>query len=203
MLVRAAARPACGPADAVTTFKKTFGVETMIRLSLLFLVAAGALFAAILPSDAAAYRYQVLYAFCPDRGCGDGSAPYGRLHMDGAGNLYGTTVVGGANGFGAVFELTPNATRTKWTETVLYSFCSQANCADGSYPYSGLIVDRAGHLYGTTSEGGASDGGVVFELTMPNSGSPAVACPSWPNSRGARFGRGLCYIGALARCATA
>jgi uncharacterized repeat protein (TIGR03803 family) len=75
--------------------------------------------------------------------------------MDGAGNPYGTTSSGGANNAGAVFELTPNAARTAWTETVLYSICSQANCTDGSQPtYGRLLMDRAGNLCGTTELGG-------------------------------------------------
>jgi uncharacterized repeat protein (TIGR03803 family) len=139
----------------------------MVRLSRLCLVAAGTLFAAILAPHAAAYRYQVLHAFCPLKGCPDGSGPYGGLLMDVAGNLYGTASFGGANNAGAVFELRLNAARPGWTETVLYSFCSRANCTDGATPYAGLIMDRAGHLYGTTLTGGGgiSRGGVVFELT--------------------------------------
>src|ERR1700674_5667445 len=42
-----------------------------------------------------------------------------------------------------------------YTETVLYSFCSQTNCADGFEPYAGLIEDASGNFYGTTSLGGA------------------------------------------------
>jgi uncharacterized repeat protein (TIGR03803 family) len=50
------------------------------------------------------------------------------------------------------------------TESVLYSFCSQANCTDGQYPIATLIADTSGNLYGTTSEGGANGDGEVFEL---------------------------------------
>jgi hypothetical protein len=54
-----------------------------------------------------------------------------------------------------VFELTPNATKTAWTETVLYRFCGQAGCRDGFHPFAGgLIMDGAGNLYGTTDGGG-------------------------------------------------
>jgi hypothetical protein len=67
-----------------------------------------------------------------------------------------------------VFELTPNAAKTTWTETVLYRFCAQENCADGAYPDASLIRGAAGHLYGTTSGGGAYGSaftaGTVFEL---------------------------------------
>jgi len=50
-------------------------------------------------------------------------------------------------------------------ETVLYDFCQQPNCTDGSAPFSGLISDEAGNLYGTTEFGGANGLGVVFEVT--------------------------------------
>ena len=70
-----------------------------------------------------------------------------------------------------VFELTPNAAKTIWSETVLYSFCAQGgkNCTDGvnPRPKEGLMIDAAGRLYGTTYAGGADGGGTVFELT-PN-----------------------------------
>jgi uncharacterized repeat protein (TIGR03803 family) len=108
----------------------------------------------------------VLYSFCSQSGCADGSDPEAGLIMDGAGNLYGTTYSGGSAGFagrGVVFRLAPDG-----TETVLYSFCSQSNCADGSYPEAGLIMDGAGNLYGTTVSGGSTSGagpGVVFMVT--------------------------------------
>ena len=109
---------------------------------------------------------QVLYSFCPQSGCADGSQPVAGLIMDAAGNLYGTTKVGGTGGTGGafgqgvVFKLAPDG-----TETVLYSFCSQANCTDGLQPFAGLIMDAAGNLYGTTLNGGIGSGsGVVFKL---------------------------------------
>jgi uncharacterized repeat protein (TIGR03803 family) len=118
----------------------------------------------------------VLYSFCSQAFCRDGRRPQTVLIMDGAGNLYGTSSEGGAicsvrlaERCGTVFELTPNAARTKWTETVLYSFCAQANCVDGSFPSAGLIMDGVGNLYGTTPHGHA---GVVFEL-MPNAARTA------------------------------
>jgi uncharacterized repeat protein (TIGR03803 family) len=89
--------------------------------------------------------------------------------MDGAGNLYGTTLGGGNQKYyGTIFKLTPAS--EKWTETVLYSFCSQSNCNDGYAPYAPLFMDAAGNLYGTTLAGGgscsltASGCGVVFQL---------------------------------------
>ena len=97
----------------------------------------------------------------------DGEAPDGSLIFDQAGNLYGTTSQGGANGYGTVFKLSPGANGT-WTETVLHSF----NRTDGANPEGALIFDRAGNLYGTTSQGGASYGnGTVFELSPGANGS--------------------------------
>lgn len=82
--------------------------------------------------------------------------PLGGLIQDSKGNLYGTTEAGGTGcggaGCGTVFELSnPGG---KWTETVLYSFCSQSNCTDGAGPSGGVIQDAQGNLYGTTYGGG-------------------------------------------------
>jgi uncharacterized repeat protein (TIGR03803 family) len=88
---------------------------------------------------------------------GDGSLPIGNLIRDAAGNLYGTTQMGGAYGYGTVFKIDGAG-----TETVLYSF--GAAVPDGDYPYAGVIEDSAGNFYGTTSGGGANDLGTVFKL---------------------------------------
>jgi uncharacterized repeat protein (TIGR03803 family) len=96
----------------------------------------------------------------------DGAYPgYGKLIFDRSGNLYGTTGSGGANGLGTVFELTPS--NGSWTETVLYSFSSDA---DGYLPYSGVIFDSTGNLYGTTQNGGPNGNGTVYELSPTGSG---------------------------------
>jgi uncharacterized repeat protein (TIGR03803 family) len=99
----------------------------------------------------------VLYSFT---GGADGGFPgYGSLVRDAAGNSYGTTGLGGGGtcrgGCGTVFKLDKTG-----TETVLYSFTGGA---DGANPYAGLIRDKAGNLYGTTSSGG-SGYGTVFKL---------------------------------------
>jgi uncharacterized repeat protein (TIGR03803 family) len=96
-------------------------------------------------------------------GGADGESPQAGLIRDAAGNFSGTTYKGGGasgcgdRGCGVVFKLD-----TTGTETVLYSFPGTE--ADGAYPYSGLIRDSAGNLYGTTYAGGASHNGVVFKL---------------------------------------
>jgi uncharacterized repeat protein (TIGR03803 family) len=89
---------------------------------------------------------------------GDGQQPYSTL-IEGNGTLYGTTLMGGAFGSGTVFVIDLNS----GAETVVHSFCSQANCADGKEPTAGLI-DVKGTLYGTTELGGAAGGGTIFSL---------------------------------------
>jgi uncharacterized repeat protein (TIGR03803 family) len=106
------------------------------------------------------YKYDVwltsvLYSFSGP----DGADPGAGLVMDTAGNLYGTTVFGGADLAGTVFKLTPGA-NNKWTHTLLYSFTGGA---DGGQIYSGVVLDSAGNLYGTAAGGG--NGGVVYEIT--------------------------------------
>ena len=95
---------------------------------------------------------------------GDGQNPSAGLIFDTSGNLYGTTVNGGAFGSGTVFELSPNGAGG-WTETGLYSFGSNGP-SDGLNPDGGLIFDSSGNLYGTTVHGGAFGGGTVFELLL-------------------------------------
>jgi uncharacterized repeat protein (TIGR03803 family) len=114
----------------------------------------------------------VLYSFCSSANCADGGLPQAGLIQDAAGNLYGTTTAGGgnsnsscgSNGCGTVFKLDSTG-----HETVLYSFCSAANCTDGAAPQAGLIQDDTGNLYGTTSVGGSNGrGGTVFKITPPS-----------------------------------
>jgi uncharacterized repeat protein (TIGR03803 family) len=98
-------------------------------------------------------KEKVLYSFT---GGGDGSLPSGGLAMDAKGNLYGTTYVGGANGMGAVFKLTPRG-----TETVLHSF---GGAGDAYNPEDPLTIDASGNLYSTTEFGGIADEGALFKV---------------------------------------
>ncbi len=105
----------------------------------------------------------VLYSFGAS-GPADGSVPAGSLSMDSAGNLYGATQYGGANGTGTIFELT-----TAGTEVILHSF-GAAGSGDGDGPNGDLLINAAGDIFGTTASGGssrlsASGGGEVFEIT--------------------------------------
>ncbi|HEY1676746.1 MAG TPA: choice-of-anchor tandem repeat GloVer-containing protein [Candidatus Sulfotelmatobacter sp.] len=99
----------------------------------------------------------VLYSFT---GGADGANPYmADVIFDASGNLYGTTVGGGANDLGTIFKLTPSG--SGWSESVLHSFQGQT---DGANPYAGLVFDSAGNLYGTTALGGINNQGTIFQL---------------------------------------
>ncbi len=90
----------------------------------------------------------------------DGANPFAGLTSDKAGDLYGTTISGGADGYGVVFKLTPTSTGG-WTYRVLHSFKD----APGSNPQGALVVDGAGNLYGTTFGDGGKTFGSVYEIT--------------------------------------
>ena len=86
--------------------------------------------------------------------------PAGSLVIGPHRNLYGSTAWGGSGGggVGAVFEATPS--HGTWNESVLHNFSGN----DGAHPYGGVILDAASNIYGTTSSGGSSDFGVVYQL---------------------------------------
>jgi uncharacterized repeat protein (TIGR03803 family) len=109
-----------------------------------------------------------LYSFCSQTGCPDGYWPDALLVQATDGNLYGTTLGGGANptgcggnGCGTVFKITPGGTLT-----TLYSFCAQTGCTDGAGPLAGLAQATDGSFYGTTRGGGTHGWGTVFSLSV-------------------------------------
>jgi uncharacterized repeat protein (TIGR03803 family) len=116
----------------------------------------------------------------------DGYEPFASLLRDKAGNLYGTTIHGGAYlgpgtlGDGTVFKLTPPVTTGgTWTEALLWSFGNGGLRGDGTSPTGSVIMDGNGNLYGTTGDGGPTPSGhpgsgTVFEL-LP----PAVSGGNW------------------------
>jgi uncharacterized repeat protein (TIGR03803 family) len=134
------------------------------------------------PAAGGTWTEKTLYDFNPGV---NGNDPFGGLVMDPAGNLYGTTALGGLgsvqgnpeSGNGLVFELTPGANGV-WSQKVIYQFGGYP--LDGGRPEAGLFIDQTGNLYGTTLRGGngACVGtneetvgcGTVFEL-MRQSGS--------------------------------
>lgn len=103
-------------------------------------------------------NYTVLYGFSAGAG---GSTPFSGVIRDSSGNLYGTTFSGGGTGCGGtgcgvVYKVSPSG-----QETVLYTFTSEVD------PWAGVIRDSAGNLYGATSVGGTTGGGVVYKLAFP------------------------------------
>jgi uncharacterized repeat protein (TIGR03803 family) len=113
---------------------------------------------------------KTLYSF---PGGTSGAQPDGGLVFDSAGNLYGSTKLGGTNGTGTVYELSKSSSGT-WTEKVLHNF---GGSKDGQYPIASLIIDSNGNLYGTTESGGAygngqqNSGGTSFELSPQTGGT--------------------------------
>jgi uncharacterized repeat protein (TIGR03803 family) len=108
---------------------------------------------------AAKSREHVIYAFSE---CAFSTA---RLIADADGNLYGTTLDGGASQKGCIFEVSRDKNGV-WTGTVLHSF----NGTDGFYPTAALVFDKLGNLYGTTVQGGVYGAGVAFELSPSSNG---------------------------------
>ena len=108
-------------------------------------------------------KMTVLHSF---KGGHDGAHPEAALLIDATGNLYGTTEEGGGGsctlsgqvvGCGSIFKIS-----TGGVETVLYAF---KGGTDGAFPYSRLIADAKGNLYGTTAEGGDANQGTAFRLS--------------------------------------
>lgn len=128
------------------------------------------------PQEGGAWTKTTLYTFSDSA---QGFYPYVGMVLDATGNLYGTTYgggdsscdIGGSNGCGTVFELSPQR-GGGWTESVIHNF--QDGTQDGQLPYAGLVLDSVGNLYGVTTLGGTSPCfsygcGIVFELS-PKSG---------------------------------
>jgi uncharacterized repeat protein (TIGR03803 family) len=117
---------------------------------------------------AAPWTEQVLFSFDG----ATGQTPYAGVLIDSAGNLYGTTAKGGADGDGLVYRLNkPAVAGDAWTETVLTTFKG----ANGNYAFAALTADASFNLYGVTGGGGKFSGGALFKLVKPASGKGA-----WP-----------------------
>lgn len=115
-----------------------------------------------LPLAAQSGSLSLLHAFAG--GAADGDAPYAPLVLDVAGNLYGTTSLGGPANLGTVFRIRKDGSGF----TLLHSF---AGTTDGAHPYAGLALDTAsGTLYGTASGGGSANRGTVFRLKTDGTG---------------------------------
>jgi uncharacterized repeat protein (TIGR03803 family) len=143
------------PNNSFSIFLSIFKFSTCKQLVAIFVLM-------LMVTASATAGETILHSF----NAGDGSLPFGGLVADTAGNLYGTTTMGGVYSEGTVFELMPKP-KGGWAEKVIYSFNS--NGIDGTQPYSSLVFDKAGNLYGTTNSGGTYGVGTVFKLT-PRSG---------------------------------
>lgn len=124
-------------------------------------------------AEAAKAKEKVVYSFCSQTNCTDGSTPYANL-IDVNGTLYGTTLAGGANcislgGCGTVFSLD----LMTGGEKVVYSFCSQQSCTDGASPAAGLL-NVNGTLYGVTQSGGSDNLGTVFSIDLATGAETVV-----------------------------
>jgi uncharacterized repeat protein (TIGR03803 family) len=158
--------PVSGTFTTVLDFSSSIIVEPMSRLAIddagnLF----GTAFTAVRNNCGLVYELPksnnyapvVLYQFT---GTGvDGCEPFGRVQLDGQGNIFGATYYGGHYGNGTVYELTQGA--SGWQETIVHDF----DISDGSGPQAGLITDGGGNWFGTTSSGGSAKWGTVFEMS--------------------------------------
>jgi uncharacterized repeat protein (TIGR03803 family) len=119
-----------------------------------FALASALVFGLLLPQPAQSQTATVIHSFKGPPN--DGVFPYAGVILDAAGNIYGTTWLGGTADLGTVFEI------SKHGETLLHSF---GVAADGQMPQAGLVRDAAGNLYGTTTIGGGpSCVGTVFKI---------------------------------------
>jgi uncharacterized repeat protein (TIGR03803 family) len=116
------------------------------------------------PGTDGMWKETIIHNFPQDSS--DGTAPFGGLVFDQAGNLWGTTPSGGTAGLGTIFELAPAGNGT-WSETVAFNFTSDTT---GWQPLAGLVVDGSGNLYGTTYQGGTNGVGLVFKMTPQTDG---------------------------------
>jgi len=155
-----------GTEEVLHAFQGGQGTEAAVPAGGVISDGAGNLFGATLlgglgpfPGFGTLYRvdptgkFSVLYKF---QGKSDGAEPSGPLVRDAKGNLYGVALLGGDPGKGTVFKLSATGTLT-----VLHTF---SGIADGSAPQGGLLLDKVGTLYGSTSQGGDSGNGTLFQI---------------------------------------
>jgi uncharacterized repeat protein (TIGR03803 family) len=105
---------------------------------------------------------KVLYDF---KGGNDAANPPAGVTLGAKGNLYGTSSFGGTAGVGAIYKL--QLSGSHWKETILYNF---QGGSDGQNPVGGVVLDKAGNLYGGTFDGGVNGGGTVYKLSHSGKG---------------------------------
>ena len=128
-----------------------------------------------LSPSASGWIETTLFTFCTNGypHCADGNLPVAAVTFDAAGNLYGTTEIGGSSkgeGAGVVYKLTPGS--TGWTETVLTTFSGGKRGGD---LYGAINFDSAGNMYSTAFGGGTNDAGGVFRLSPSNNAETLVS----------------------------
>jgi uncharacterized repeat protein (TIGR03803 family) len=166
-----------GYASAPTTLVSFTGADGADPIGSLIADAAGDLFGTT--SDLSANGYGTVFEIAKTKGGyasapttlvsftgDDGDQPYGSLIADAAGDLFGTTFEGGADGFGTVFEIKKTNSGYANAPAILVSFTG----ADGANPFGDLLADAAGNLFGTTEAGGADGQGTVIEIAKTKGG---------------------------------
>lgn len=120
------------------------------------------------PTSKGPWTLTTLYTFGVNSGPAP-SAPFAGVVFDSAGNLYGTTAGGGAEGSGTVYELSPSS-EGGWTETTLVDFPS--SCSPACVPEAGITVDSAGNIFGTAPCTGSY--GCAYEVSPNGDGTWAL-----------------------------
>jgi uncharacterized repeat protein (TIGR03803 family) len=128
------------------------------------------------------WALKTLHRFCAKSGCRDGSLPSSGLSYqgeengrsyDGVSQLYGETEFGGSANLGVVYSLAPIGEKSRWSQHVLHSFCTETldcDISDGSLPAGGVTLDENGNLLGATAGGGENFSGTLFQLSPRDSG---------------------------------
>ncbi len=148
--------------------------------AVLFVLIFAFLFIGSVSQLAQCQTYKVIHTFTVS----DGATPYGGPILDEKGNLYGTTYLGGSEGSGTVYKLSPNG--SSWVFRSLYSL---KGGADGAGPAFGSLAMRPNHrLFGTTEGGGGF--GTAFEVWPPKSSAPSPATVPWQEIVVHSFGTG-------------
>ena len=119
-----------------------------------------------LSGNGGVWQHTALYNFCSQTSCTDGWVPQSGVIIDAAGNLFGTTSIGGAMRAGTLFKMTWDPEQQSWSHSIAYDFCAQTNCTDGAGP-GALVMDADGNLFGATSSGGANSfNGTIYKFSQ-------------------------------------
>jgi len=178
-------------ADSLAFTSLSIGTNGMLVGTLPLPSGSGAIAALVPPvSGHKAWTQTLIYTFDTDT---EGSNPVVSLIPGAGGSLIGTTMNGGANGFGTAFRLSPPATgQTQWHKTVLHSF----NGRDGGDVAAALIKGPGSLLYGVSPIGGLPGNGTVFSLSPPTASQPDwVETPLYSFSGVAASGPNATLIG--------